>query len=110
MHGIRIGVDPAAPQWGTLALATTAERVTYRTAWARLSWGDTLLDYWDDFSADGALDERQSTLDNPIGSLAVKTRVPARGFDAEPGLRLGLRPRALRPTHAAHRPKDDRQS
>lgn len=74
------GIETTAEQWGTLALATTSTTgVSHRTTWADLNWGDTLLDYWDDFSADGALDERQSTLDNPIGSLAVKTRVPARG-------------------------------
>ncbi len=74
------GIDPAAEQWGTLALATTATQgVTHRTSWADLNWGDALLDYWDDFAADGALEERQTELDNPIGSLAVKLRIPARG-------------------------------
>ena len=70
------GVEALAPQWGTLALCTAAqEGVTYRTAWADLSWGDSLLDFWDDFSADGALDERESGgADTPVASLAVKTR------------------------------------
>jgi uncharacterized protein (DUF608 family) len=71
------GISPDAEQWGTLALATTAKRgVSHRTTWADLNWGDTLLDYWDDFSADGAVDERTAEVANPIGSLAVKLRIP----------------------------------
>ena len=55
------GVDPEAEQWGTLALATTAKRgVTRRTAWANVSWGDTLLDFWDDFSDDGKVEPRRA--------------------------------------------------
>ena len=47
-----------AEQWGTIALSTTAkEKATFRTSWADLSWGNSLLDFWDDFSADGRLDE-----------------------------------------------------
>jgi len=65
-------VAQQAEQWGTLALVALATRdVTYRTTWADLSWGDSLLDYWDDFSADGKLEERQAEVNNPIGSLAV---------------------------------------
>jgi uncharacterized protein (DUF608 family) len=73
------GVDPNAEQYGTLALATTAsEGVTYRTAWANYTWGDSLLDFWDDFSDDGRLDDRsQDGVDSPIGSLAVSLDVPA---------------------------------
>ena len=72
------GVDPGAEQFGTLALATTARAgVTYRTAWARLSWSNALLDFWDDFSADGALDERaQGEEHAPVASLAVRLTVP----------------------------------
>ena len=73
------GVDPLAEQWGTLALATTAQSgVTYRTTWANYNWGDSLLDYWDDFSEDGKLEDRdQEGVDSPIGSLAVSVDVPA---------------------------------
>ena len=81
------GIAPDAEQWGTLALTTTATRgVSYRTAWADLNWGDSLLDYWDDFSADGALDERSDVVDNPIGSLAVKLTLPPRATKAIPFL------------------------
>ncbi len=72
------GVDPQDERWGTLALTTTARSgLTHRTHWADLNWGDSLLDYWDDFSADGGLDERKGTADNPMASLAVAHRLPA---------------------------------
>jgi len=68
------GVDPGAEMWGTIALAALEPRgsVTARTAWADISWGDTLADYWDDFAADGRLDERdRGGVDKPIAALAV---------------------------------------
>ena len=66
------GVPPTSEQWGTLALATTAqEGVTSRTAWPDLIWGDTLLDFWDDFSTDGRLEERSGGGDAPTASLAA---------------------------------------
>lgn len=80
------GVSPHAEQWGTLALATTAENVTCRTAWAELSWGDSLLDFWDDFSADGHLEERTAGDDGetnaPIASLSAATVLPPLGEQA----------------------------
>ena len=84
LHGILMrtqGVDRCAEQWGTMAMCTpTHGVVTHRTAWADLSWGDSLLDYWDDFSNDGMLENRESpALDNPQASLAVAVQVPAAG-------------------------------
>jgi non-lysosomal glucosylceramidase len=73
------GTNVCAEQWGTIALSTTAKSgVSYRTAWADLSWGDTLLDYWDDLTGDGKLDNRESpNIDHPQASLAVSLIVPA---------------------------------
>ncbi|MCY4465922.1 MAG: GH116 family glycosyl-hydrolase [Chloroflexi bacterium] len=77
------GLDPDAPQWGTLALATPLDsnsRISHRQAWANLSWGDSLLDFWDDFSEDGALEDRErGGKDDPTGSLSVSLTVPAGG-------------------------------
>ena len=74
------GVPTTAEQWGTLALAAVGGHdVTWRTAWADLSWGDSLLDFWDDFVGDGRLEARRSTVDHPTASLAVSTRVAPRG-------------------------------
>lgn len=73
------GVNPHSPQWGTLALVTPEQMgVSHRTAWANYSWGDSLLDFWDDFSDDGQLEDRDADGNNaPTGSLSVSTVVPA---------------------------------
>ena len=48
------GVARDADTWGSLALTTTARKgVTHRTTWNEAGWSDALLDFWDDFSADG---------------------------------------------------------
>ncbi len=75
------GVRDTAPSWGTLALVTTSPgRVTFRTQWLEARWGSGVLDFWDDFSADGRLDERPATdAANPSASLAVELEVPAGG-------------------------------
>jgi len=71
------GVPAGAEQWGTLALTTTAQDgISSRTAWPNLSWGDTLLDFWDDFSDDGRLEERSGTGDTPTASLAASLTLP----------------------------------
>jgi len=72
------GVSPDAEQWGTIALtAIDAREATFRTNWAELSWGNSLLDFWDDFSNDGQLDERESgNTDSPVASLAVPITIP----------------------------------
>ena len=75
------GVDTDAAQWGNVALTTPRQAgITHRSAWANYSWGDSLLDFWDDFSDDGQLEERdRDGKDNPTGSLSVSLTVPARG-------------------------------
>lgn len=75
------GVAERAEQWGTIALATTAgSGITHRISWIASGWGRSPLDFWDDFSADGRLDEREPTgEDTPMASLAVEVDVPARG-------------------------------
>ncbi len=74
-----LGVDPDAEPWGSLALASpTAGSVSYRTDWATdRSWGEPLLDFWEDFASDGALEERHGSGDTPIASLAVRIRLLA---------------------------------
>ena len=59
-------------RWGTMALATSAtEGVTYRTAWLNAGWGTPILDFWDDFSDNGELENRTTTIATPKASLAV---------------------------------------
>lgn len=74
------GLNEWAEAWGTMALTTTAKTgVTYRTAWDEMRWNVPILDFWDDFSADGALENRQQKKERfPNSSLAVKLVVPAR--------------------------------
>jgi len=74
-------VDARSEAWGTIALATTATNgVTHRTSWIAGRWGTPLLEFWDDFSADGAIEERHADVaDAPFASLAVATEVPAGG-------------------------------
>jgi non-lysosomal glucosylceramidase len=75
------GVDPKDEAGGTIALAAAAgTRGTSRTAWLAAGWGTPLLDFWDDFSADGKLDPRPVTgEDMPFGSLTVELDLPAHG-------------------------------
>ncbi|GAA0579428.1 hypothetical protein HPO96_20715 [Kribbella sandramycini] len=72
------GVAPDAEQFGSIALAVLdGQDVTRRTGWADRSWGDSLLDFWDDFSADGLLAERLSESETPIASVADRRVVAA---------------------------------
>jgi hypothetical protein len=74
------GLDPKAEGWGTMALTTTAKTgVSYRTAWSNQDerWGQSMLDFWDDFSADGAIRECEADdIDAPMASLAVQMDLP----------------------------------
>jgi uncharacterized protein (DUF608 family) len=74
-----MGLDPKHPAWGTLSLATTATDFTHRTDWTEGRWSAPLLDFWDDFSSDGKLENRQSKRPAPFGSLAARASVPANG-------------------------------
>jgi uncharacterized protein (DUF608 family) len=72
------GVRPEARQFGSMALATTAQtRVTYRTSWLARHWNRSLVEFWDDFSSDGQLNEVPTGMSQ--GSLAVRTQIPAGG-------------------------------
>ncbi|NUQ31729.1 MAG: hypothetical protein HOP99_02725, partial [Dermatophilaceae bacterium] len=70
----RTTVDGTAESWGTLAVALLGVAPTsVRTAWAKRSWGDSLLDFWQDFSDDGLLDEPDLPARVPTGSLTTGT-------------------------------------
>ncbi|MDR0845033.1 MAG: hypothetical protein LBN71_07410, partial [Tannerella sp.] len=70
-------VEKSDAAWGTIALTTNAhEGVTYRTSSSPNSWANAVLDYWDDFSADGTLTEKDKPADNnPMASLSVKQTI-----------------------------------
>jgi len=71
-----IGVDSTSEQWGTMALSTSGVDglVSFRTHWKPQRWGSSVLDFWDDFSADGILEERPPVNgeNKPMASLASK--------------------------------------
>jgi uncharacterized protein (DUF608 family) len=71
------GVNPTSEAWGTMALSTPAAgSATFRTAWVEADWGTSLLDFWDDFSRDGKLENRVSKEEEmPTGSLAVEVEL-----------------------------------
>lgn len=75
IHYTSKGVDKKSYQWGTFSLTTNSkDQISYRTNWIPQKWGDTTLDFWDDFTEDGLLEERPNyNADAPMGSLAVKT-------------------------------------
>ncbi len=67
-------VDQKSPQWGTFSLTTDSEGETsYRTCWQPGEWGNSTLEFWDDYTDDGLLEERTSEQKNNMGSLAIKT-------------------------------------
>jgi len=72
LHLYSDGVDRDAEQWGTIALTTlNSPEITYRTSLEQGGWGNDILEFWDDFSADGRLTEKPFTGgDNPRASLA----------------------------------------
>lgn len=67
-------VDKESAQWGSFSLTTNFDGdVSYRTAWKPGEWGNSTLEFWDDYTDDGMLEERTSDQKNNMGSLAVKT-------------------------------------
>ena len=67
-------------QRGTIALTTLSKSgVSHRTDWnSQAGWGSAAHDFWKDLQSDGVLDNpKRGKSRMPIGSLAVKTTVPA---------------------------------
>ena len=64
--------------YGSMALVTDARETSYRTNWTSLIWNAATLDFWDDFSDDGILEDRSDVGDaSPIGSVAGKISLSA---------------------------------
>ena len=72
-------VKKTDPAFGTIALTTSEKNgVTYRRSSLPNSWERATLDFWDDFSADGELTDKNKLFDNdPMASLAVKKVIAA---------------------------------
>lgn len=71
------GVDKNDPAYGTVALTTQATgSVSYRTSSKADHWNNAILNFWDDFSADGKLTECNKAEDeDPMASLSVKKTI-----------------------------------
>jgi uncharacterized protein (DUF608 family) len=70
------------PLKGTFALCAVGApegSVSYLRGWKGARWWDGVLAFWDDFTADGALESASSPGASPVGSLAVTQTIPARG-------------------------------
>ena len=71
-------VDSASMQWGDFSLTTDGEgEISYRTSWVEGEWGNSTLEFWDDYTDDGILVERSTEQKNNMGSLALKTTLAA---------------------------------
>jgi len=75
------GIPQNDRAWGTMAFTTSEEHdVTYRRSSTKDNWSNAILDFWDDFSADGLLtDKDQLVGEDPMASLAAKKIIPAKG-------------------------------
>ncbi len=67
--------DPLQGSLALCAVGAPAGSFTYLKGWKRAQWWDGALAFWDDFSADGALNS-DAPAAMPVGSLAVKQSVP----------------------------------
>ena len=70
-------IDTLDPANGSIALVTSEkDGVTYRRSSNPNNWENAMLDFWDDFSADGQLTDKTKLYDNnPMASLAVKKKL-----------------------------------
>lgn len=75
-------IEKNDPAWGTMALTTdTQGKVSYQTSSVPNDWKHpAVLDFWDDFSKDGIIVEKEEQVDDdPMASLAVLQTIPAGG-------------------------------
>lgn len=79
MYSDSINKNDAA--FGSIALSTSEMGgVSYRRSSVQNQWERAIQDLWDDFSSDGDLTDKKQLKDNdPMGSLAVKKKIPANG-------------------------------
>ena len=70
-------VSRTDPAWGTMALTTKATNgVSFRTSSCKDDWNNAILNFWNDFSDDGSLQEQKpSAEDEPMASLSVKKQI-----------------------------------
>jgi len=76
-------VESTDPAWGTIALSTENRgTITYRTSSVPDNWGNAILNFWDDFSDDGLLDEIHNQFEmEPMASLATKKEIKSQSSE-----------------------------
>lgn len=67
----------AAGEVSMALLVPSGVDVSHRTGWQDLSWGNSLLDFWDDLLDDGRLEDRPSAVARPTASLAGEITLDA---------------------------------
>jgi non-lysosomal glucosylceramidase len=73
-----LSADAEAAGEVTMAVLTPpGAAVSTRTGWDDRRWGNPILDFWDDLTEDGRLEDRSSAADRPVASLALEVQVPA---------------------------------
>ncbi|MEO9475986.1 MAG: GH116 family glycosyl-hydrolase [Cyclobacteriaceae bacterium] len=76
IHFTSDSMDRDSMQWGTFSLTTNSKgEISYRTDWKPGEWGNSTVEFWDDYTDDGILENRTSDSNKPMGSLAVKTNL-----------------------------------
>lgn len=67
-------LSPDHPMYGSMALMTSAKKVTVKPSWLKGGWWDGMHDFWSDFCEDGLL-ESQSIFDVPLSNHYSATKV-----------------------------------
>ncbi|SDT05860.1 GH116 family glycosyl-hydrolase [Microlunatus soli] len=67
----------AAGEVSVALISPSGAEISHRTGWADLTWGSSLLDFWDDLLDDGNLEERESAAARPIGTIAAQCELAA---------------------------------
>jgi len=70
--------DPLKGSFALGVLGGAAGSISYLRGWKGAKWWDGPLAFWDDFSADGALESDSPAL-SPVGSIAATQSIPAGG-------------------------------
>ncbi|WP_084812367.1 GH116 family glycosyl-hydrolase [Flammeovirga pacifica] len=74
-------VDKNDAAWGTFAITTpneNAAQISYRTSSVKNDWYNSTLNFWDEFSENGELVEKEKSADpDPMASLSVKKMIKA---------------------------------
>ncbi|MDD5687718.1 MAG: GH116 family glycosyl-hydrolase [Elusimicrobia bacterium] len=72
--------DENSPNFGSLALTTSHNNIVYQSYWFRGAWFDNFHYFWDEFSKDGMLKERNYDEPSPdrksdVGSIGLRVKL-----------------------------------